>query len=321
MPPEIVADRPDLLGENPLWHAVEQALYRVDYLRGEVRRFDPATGRDETIYTGPKVSGFTLQADGSLLLLAEGARVVRWQDGVPTVLLEGFPGSEGMHFNDCIADPRGRVYTGTVPDDPDRYADRVGVLVRIDRDARVTPLVEGIGISNGLGFSPQADRLYFADTLSCRIDVFDYDVDSGNLSNRRLFVDLSAGPGRPDGLAVDHEGHVWSARWDGSAVHRYAPDGRLFISFRDTTHVSPTKGDWVGWIGHYEDIVKGTEGQYRVRIMDNKKGQDTTYPGVEVLPDGTFVTTTYGHWTEGEEAYVVSVRFNLAELDAKLGGK
>ncbi|MFO0689857.1 MAG: SMP-30/gluconolactonase/LRE family protein [Myxococcota bacterium] len=226
MPPEIVADRPDLLGENPLWHAVEQALYRVDYLRGEVRRFDPATGRDETIYTGPKVSGFTLQADGSLLLLAEGARVVRWQDGVPTVLLEGFPGSEGMHFNDCIADPRGRVYTGTVPDDPDRYADRVGVLVRIDRDARVTPLVEGIGISNGLGFSPQADRLYFADTLSCRIDVFDYDVDSGNLSNRRLFVDLSAGPGRPDGLAVDHEGHVWSARWDGSAVHRYAPDGR-----------------------------------------------------------------------------------------------
>jgi len=100
------------------------------------------------------------------------------------------------------------------------------VLVRIDRDARVTPLVEGIGISNGLAFSPRADRLYFTDTLSCRIDVFDYDVDSGRLSNRRLFVDLSAGPGRPDGLAVDHEGHLWSARWDGSAVYRYAPDGR-----------------------------------------------------------------------------------------------
>ena len=101
-------------------------------------------------------------------------------------------------------------------------------------------------------------------------------------------------------------------------VAKYAPDGRLFLSFRDTTHVSATKGDWVGWVGRYEDLVNGTEGQYRVRIMDNTKGADCTYPGVELLPDGTLVTTTYGHWTAGEEAYVVSVRFKLAELDAKL---
>jgi hypothetical protein len=98
---------------------------------------------------------------------------------------------------------------------------------------------------------------------------------------------------------------------------KYGPDGRLFISFRDTTHVSPTKGDWVGWVGTYDDIVKGREGQYRVRIMDNTKGADCCYPGVELLPDGTFVTTTYGHWTEGEPAYVVSVRFKLDELDVK----
>lgn len=101
-------------------------------------------------------------------------------------------------------------------------------------------------------------------------------------------------------------------------VAKYAPDGRLFISFRDTTHVSPTKGDWVGWVGTYDDIVKGSEGQYRVRIMDNTKGADCTYPGLELLPDGTFVTTTYGHWTEGEPAYVVSVRLKLAELDEKV---
>ncbi|MCF7784590.1 MAG: glycoside hydrolase [Prosthecobacter sp.] len=100
-------------------------------------------------------------------------------------------------------------------------------------------------------------------------------------------------------------------------VAKYTHDGRLFISFRDTTHVSPTKGDWVGWVGRYEDIVNGAEGQYRVRIMDNTKGADCTYPGIEVLPDGTIVATTYGHWTAGEPAYVVSVRFKLAELDAK----
>jgi hypothetical protein len=101
-------------------------------------------------------------------------------------------------------------------------------------------------------------------------------------------------------------------------VAKYAPDGRLFISFRDTTHVSPTKGDWVGWVGTYDDIVQGNEGQYRVRIMDNTKGADCTYPGVELLPDGTLVTTTYGHWTEGEMPYIVSVRFKLEELDGKL---
>lgn len=123
----------------------------------------------------------------------------------------------------------------------------------------------------------------------------------------------------------DDEGLSWSEPKELPAaltgdrhVAKYAPDGRLFISFRDTTHVSPTKGDWVGWVGKYEDIVNGTEGQYRVRIMDNTKGADCTYPGIELLPDGTFVTTTYGHWTEGEPAYVVSVRFKLGELDAKL---
>jgi hypothetical protein len=121
------------------------------------------------------------------------------------------------------------------------------------------------------------------------------------------------------------EGRTWTAPRELPAsltgdrhVAKYGPDGRLFISFRDTTHVSPTRGDWVGWVGSYEDIVGGTQGQYRVRIMHNTKGADCTYPGVELLPDGTFVTTTYGHWTRGEPAYVMSVRFKLEELDAKL---
>jgi hypothetical protein len=97
----------------------------------------------------------------------------------------------------------------------------------------------------------------------------------------------------------------------------YAPDGRLFISFRDTTHESPTKGDWVAWVGTYEDILTNREGQYRVRLMDNTKGADCAYPGVELLPDGTIVTTTYGHWTEDESPYIVSVRLKLSELDKK----
>lgn len=99
---------------------------------------------------------------------------------------------------------------------------------------------------------------------------------------------------------------------------KYAQDGRLVVTFRDTTRDSPTQGDWVVWVGTWLDIIRGTEGQYRVRLMDNKHRWDCAYPGLEVLPDGSFVATTYGHWTEGEEPWIASVRFTLAELDALL---
>lgn len=104
---------------------------------------------------------------------------------------------------------------------------------------------------------------------------------------------------------------------------RYGHDGRLVATFRDRTpagYDSPTEGDWVAWIGTYEDIAEGREGQYRVRVMDNQHKWDCAYPGLELLPDGTFITTTYGHWTKGEEPYVVSVRFTLDELDAMASG-
>ena len=96
----------------------------------------------------------------------------------------------------------------------------------------------------------------------------------------------------------------------------YMKDGRLFLSFRDMAHDTPTRGDWVGWVGTYEDIINKREGQYRVRIMENKKGTDCAYPGVEFLEDGTVVTTTYGYWEEGEAPYIMSVRFKPEELDA-----
>jgi len=122
---------------------------------------------------------------------------------------------------------------------------------------------------------------------------------------------------------------------------RYAPDGRLLVVFRDNSPqnkyynsieinregkisnleaeklglISPTQGDWVAWVGTYDDLKNGNDGQYRIRIKDNTYEADCCYPGVELLPDGTFVTTTYGHWIEEEEPYILSVRFTLDELD------
>jgi hypothetical protein len=121
------------------------------------------------------------------------------------------------------------------------------------------------------------------------------------------------------------EGRTWTAPREVALAltgdrhtAKYAPDGRLFIAFRDMAKGSPTGGDWVGWAGTYEDIAENRSGQYRIRFKDNKNRWDSTYPGVEVLPDGTFVTTTYGHWDEGEQPYIVSIRFSLPELDARL---
>ena len=119
----------------------------------------------------------------------------------------------------------------------------------------------------------------------------------------------------------EDEGRTWSeprelpgALTGDRHVGKYAPDGRLLVSFRDMTHESPTRGDWVAWVGTFDDIVRGREGQYRIRLMDNTKGSDCAYPGVEVLPDGTFVLTTYGHWIEGEAPYIISVRLKLGDM-------
>lgn len=125
----------------------------------------------------------------------------------------------------------------------------------------------------------------------------------------------------------DDEGATWSeprevplALTGDRHTGVYAPDGRLFISFRcnsprDRAADRPFEGDWVGWVGTWDDLVEGRQGQYFVRLKDNKKGYDTAYPGVEVLPDGTIVTTTYGHWTEGEPPTILTVRLRLEELD------
>ncbi len=104
----------------------------------------------------------------------------------------------------------------------------------------------------------------------------------------------------------------------------YSADGRFFISFRDVPvrgEKSPTEGDWVAWVGKYSDIVNNTPGQYRVRLKDNQNRWDCAYPGVELLPEGTIVTTTYGHWVAKEQPFILSVRLKLEDLDRLAGTK
>lgn len=120
----------------------------------------------------------------------------------------------------------------------------------------------------------------------------------------------------------EDEGASWSAHEElplaltgDRHTLRYLPDGRLIVVFRDMAEGSDSKGDWVAWVGTYEEIMSREPAGFRIRIMDNQNSWDSTYPGVEVLPNGDVVTTTYGHWVDGEPPYIVSVRLTWNEME------
>jgi sugar lactone lactonase YvrE len=129
-------------------------------------------------------------------------------------------------MNDCTADSRGRLYSGTTYFDA--AADyKLGYLLRVDNAGKTSILDEGFHLSNGLAFSPDDRTLYFTDSIARRIYAYDYDLATGNIRNRRVLVDVPRTEGVPDGLAVDSEGFLWSAQWYGSSIVRYDPDGKV----------------------------------------------------------------------------------------------
>jgi sugar lactone lactonase YvrE len=221
MEPELIADYECVVGEGPLWHPTEKRVYWVDIPSGRLFRYDPAAGTHEHCYTADgAIGGFTIQADGALLLFMARGAVAIWREGVLETVIDEMPAERESRFNDVIADPAGRVFCGTMPS-----GGNLGRLYRLDTDGTLTPVVEEVGCSNGMGFTPDRKAMYFTDSTPRTISLFDYNQSTGELSNRRIFVDSTDEPGVPDGMTVDAEGCVWSARWGGHCVIRYAPDG------------------------------------------------------------------------------------------------
>jgi D-xylonolactonase len=139
--------------------------------------------------------------------------------------VDELPGEEALRFNDVIADPMGRVFCGTIASAEGKQDRSLGRLYRLDTDGAVTKVLDDVGISNGMGFTPDLRRMYFTDTLR-GIDLFDYAQATGEIGGRRPFVRVPKGGGSPDGMTVDAEGNVWSARWGGHAVFKYNPAGK-----------------------------------------------------------------------------------------------
>ena len=232
MEPEIVADYHNLLGEGPLWHPRERMLYWLDILGGKIFRFDPGSGEHEVFWQGDITAGFTFQSDGSLLLFMERGAVAVLRDGHLSYLIDELPGQSENRFNDIIADPVGRVFCGTMPLDDRRAVngERLGTMYRLDTDGSITPLFDGCGIPNGMAFTADRRHLFYTDSMDYTIYMFDYDQRSGEISNKRPIVEMSTENGLPDGITLDAEGHIWSARYGGAALFRYTPEGVEEIS-------------------------------------------------------------------------------------------
>jgi sugar lactone lactonase YvrE len=218
--PEVVVDYTLKIGECPLWNSEEGMVYWEDIHTGRIFRFDPASGIHETVYEGDIVGGFTIEEDGALLLFMENGAVKVFRDGSLTTVMEEIPEERGTRFNDVIADPEGRVFCGTMPG-----KDHPASVYRLDRDGSITKVIEGVGLSNGMGFTPDLEKMYHTDSPKRTIYLYEYDRVSGALGKRSVFVRTPEGEGVPDGLTVDKEGCVWSARWDGGCIVRYSAGG------------------------------------------------------------------------------------------------
>ncbi len=215
------------LGEGPCWDATAGALYWTDIPAHRVHRLT-GDGAHTEWDTGQPAGAVVPRAGGGLVLAArDGFLAMDPATGGLSMLAAVEPGIPGNRLNDGACDRAGRFFAGTMAEDESPGA---GALYVLGIDHQVTRLVAGVGISNGIGWSPGGRLMYYIDSLTYRIDVFDYEPGTGAIGNRRPFASLGAGEVMPDGLAVDSEGGVWAALWGGGEIRRYAPDGRRTLS-------------------------------------------------------------------------------------------
>jgi sugar lactone lactonase YvrE len=223
---------PSVLGESPLWHPQEQVLYWCDIPGHALNRFDPKTGAHAHWPFETDVGCCAPLMEGGLLLALRSG-LVRFDpsSGRRRTLVDAPYDTATERFNDGKADAQGRLWVGTIHDRREPHA----ALYRY-ADGQLERMAGDITVSNGLAWSPDARTLYWADTKAHAVYAFDFERAGGAITNRRVFAqfafktpdqDLSTYGGRPDGAAMDVEGHYWCAMFEGARLLRIAPDGRI----------------------------------------------------------------------------------------------
>ena len=223
---DLLLDAGASLGECPVWNGATRRLLWVDINPGVVHELDVESGEDRATEIGPTVGAVALRASGGLVLARNHGVSTLSEDGTVTeaVVFEGEAGRDGRRMNDGQCDPAGRFWTGSIVMDK---SGPNGALYRVEADRSTSVVRTGVSVSNGLGWSPDATTMYFIDSMSGGVDAYRYDRDSGEVTERRRFVDVDFEHGEPDGLTVDADGCVWFAIWRAGEVRRYTPDGEL----------------------------------------------------------------------------------------------
>jgi sugar lactone lactonase YvrE len=213
------------LGEGALWDWRHDLVVAVDIPAGHVLLNDPGDGSTKSIEVGQPVSAAMLRSEHDLLLaVRDGFATLDLDTGSVEPLVAVEADQPANRMNDAACDARGRCFAGTMATDDTPGA---GTLYRLDEDLSVHAVLDGVTISNGLGWNPSGDVMYHIDSMAGGVDAHDFDANSGALSGRRRLVDTDSCWGLPDGLATDAEGGIWVAFWDGSALRRFSAEGEL----------------------------------------------------------------------------------------------
>jgi sugar lactone lactonase YvrE len=216
---DIVAE----LGEGPLWCPKTETIYWIDVTQRKVFRHGLRTNRTETFAVSGMPGSIALRNDGSIIAaFRTGLSIVSLETGQETKIASSIDfGVE--RFNDGKCDRRGRFFAGTMDK---TMKEAIGGLYRVDTDRSVTKMAGGIRLSNGIGWSPDNRTMYHCDSRPGYVYAYDYDIETGTPTNRRIHIDLSSAGYHPDGCTVDAEGFLWLAEVNSSRVGRYAQDGR-----------------------------------------------------------------------------------------------
>jgi sugar lactone lactonase YvrE len=220
---EVAVDVRAEVGEGPHWDERTDSLWFVDLTAGTVFCHDRATGGLRTFSVGQEVgAAIPRQCGGLVLAVRDGIAVISDTGDGFDVRLPIERESNRNRMNDAKCDPAGRLLAGTTAFD---FASGAGALYCVDADWSCEAAIEGVTTSNGTAWSPDGTELYFIDSATQGVDVFDYDVLSGTLANRRRLVTIDRESGIPDGMTVDADGKLWVACFGGGCIRCFSPSG------------------------------------------------------------------------------------------------
>ncbi|GIQ71075.1 SMP-30/gluconolactonase/LRE family protein [Xylanibacillus composti] len=219
---QCVLDQKASLGEGPVWDDRLQELFWVDIEGRTLHRFKPSNGETREYALKRRIGAAVPAEDGTwILALEDGFYRLHLDSGeVNVVALASEEPKDQTRLNDGKCDARGRFYAGTM-----HYgcSEPLGALYTLEAGGQVTKRLSGVTISNGLAWSADERTMYYIDSAEQVVNAFDYDAESGEISNRRVILSLADEAGGPDGMSIDAEGMLWVCHWGGWQVSRWNP--------------------------------------------------------------------------------------------------